>query len=57
MISVDKRSPTMAICEGWVTPVVGSERKKLRMDRWQPGFLVVWVRMGRERVRERRVAW
>lgn len=57
MMSVNKRSPTMAICEGWVTPVAGSERKKPRMEGWQPGFFVVWVRTGRASVRERWVAW
>jgi len=56
-MSVDKRSPIMAICEGWVTVVVGSERKNDKMEGWQPGFLVVCVRMGRERWAERRAAW
>lgn len=40
-----------------MTPVVGSERKKLSTAAWQPGFLVVCVRTGVARVLVRRVAW
>lgn len=41
IMSVVKRSPTTATCDGWETPVSGCLRKYSMISEPQPGFFVL----------------